>query len=229
MIKWEMGIIARPWISLLQLIIVIKTRRFWSLKSIISNCHDCIVSEGNETHNRAHISSASIFSMCSKGNKTEWTLKHTNRQIAYSKKSNKHKEPEMKSNGTRIRCYEQCFWPFGRSSTRIWWHVSTRTKDKKGTKNRNFIMVQFCKQNLEINILQKWWAIYVLSFEFNFRNDLVHYICSILLGHAFIWCSRVIEYKISHQLEDQFSYSETSSHPTSILFYSLGDRSRNQD
>jgi hypothetical protein len=33
--------------------------------------------------------------------------------------------------------------------------VSTRTKDKKGAKNRNFIMVQFCKQNLEINILQK--------------------------------------------------------------------------
>ena len=65
--------------------------------SIISNCHDCIVSEGNETHNRAHISSASIiFGMGSKGNKTEWTLKHTNRQIAYSKKSNKHKEPEMK-------------------------------------------------------------------------------------------------------------------------------------
>jgi hypothetical protein len=35
-------------------------------------------------------------------------------------------------------------------------------KIKKGAKNRNIIMVQFCKQNLEINILQKWWAIYVL-------------------------------------------------------------------
>ena len=78
-------------------------------------------------------------------------------------------------------------------------------------------------------IFYKSDELYMFSFEFNFRNDLVHYICSILLGHAFIWCSRVIEYKISHQLEDQFSYSKTSSHPTSILFYSLGDRSRNQD
>lgn len=151
MIKWEMGIIASPWISLLHLIIVIKNRRFWSLKSIISNCHDCIVSEGNETHNRAHISSASIFSMCSKGNKTEWTLKHTNRQIAYSKKSNKHKEPEMKSNGTRIRCYEQCFWPFGRSGKRIWCQASRRTKDKK-KEQRTEILLWF-------NFVNKIWSL----------------------------------------------------------------------
>jgi hypothetical protein len=135
-----------------------------------------MVSKGNETHNRAYISSASIiFGMGSKGNKTEWTLKHTNRKIAYSKKkSNKHKEPEMKSNGTGIRCYEQCFWPFGSSSTRIWCQVSTRTKDKKGAKNRNFIMVQF--------FLKKWRSIFYKSDElymFSFELNLEMILCII--------------------------------------------------